>query len=406
MKVEHSCSQCGAPVLLEEADRLFTCTHCRVRLYLAGGRVAKYCLPSDPALREDELLYVPYWHVRGAHYSVFLTETKSRFLDVSRLAFTPSRMPVSLGMRAQAMTMRPAVDGVAGKFVRPDVPFGEMIGGAERMARAFGGGDRRARIYHRAFVGEAVSLIYAPVLADGDELIDAVLNRPYGDTGRGEGVDFSPLDDSGKWRVTFLPVVCPNCGWDMPGERKSEVLPCPSCNRVWQVEGRRFVELPFAAMEGEGDIALPFWKVEAEVEGVELESFSELAELANLPVNSRDEWREQKPAFWAPAFRTRPGLFLRLARQLSLRPPGEEMSARVPEGTLHPVTVGPAAAAESIKLTLADAAAPRRDILPLLGGLKITPRETKLVYLPFTTRGGDLVQKRYGISLRRNALRG
>ena len=81
------------------------------------------------------------------------------------------------------------------------------------------------------------------------------------------------------------------------------------------------------------------------------------------------------------------------------------MSARVPEGTLHPVTVGRAAALESIKLTLADAAAPRRDILPLLDGLKITLREKKLVYLPFTTRGGDLVQREYAISLRRNALR-
>jgi len=392
-------------VLLEETDRFFTCSHCRVRLCLAGGRVAKYCLPREPSLQGEDLLYVPYWHIRGAHYSVFLAETKSRFLDVSRLAFSPCRLPASLGMRAQTMTMRPAVKGVAGSFVRPDLPFGDMIAGAERTARAFGGGDRRATIYHRAFVGEAVSLVYAPVLPDGDGLIDAVLNRPLGGAGREGGTEFSPLDDSGKWRVTFLPAVCPNCGWDLPGERKSEVLPCPSCDRVWQVKGEGFVELPFAAMRGEGDTALPFWKIEAEVEGVKLESFADLAELTNLPVRLEDEWRARKPAFWAPAFRMRPGLFLRLARQLSLRPPGGKSSAKVPNGTLHPVTVGHEAAVESIKLTLAEAAVPRRDILPLLDGLKITLREKKLVYLPFTTRGGDLVQREYAISLRRNALR-
>jgi len=392
-------------VVVEESDRLFACTHCRVRLYLAGGRVGKYCLPCQPSLRDENLVYVPYWHVRGAHFSVFLTETKGRFLDVSRLAFTPARMPVSLGMRAQAMTMRPAVDGVSGDFVRPDLPFGDMIAGAERTARAFGGGDRRARIYHRAFVGEAASLVYVPVVLRGDELIDAVLDRPLGGAGHGEGTEFSPLDDSGKWRVSFLPVICPNCGWDMPGERKSEVLPCPSCDRVWSVEGGRFVELPFMALKGEGDIALPFWKVEVEVEGVKLESFADLAELANLPVATRPEWRERRPSFWAPAFRTRPGLFLRLARQLSLRPPDGEMTASLPAGTLHPVTVGQEAATASIKLTLADAVSPRRDILPLLEELKITLRERGLVYIPCSARGGDLVQEECAISLRRNSLR-
>ena len=48
-----------------------------------------------------------------------------------------------------------------------------------------------------------------------------------------------------------------------------------------------------------------------------------------------------------------------------------KQTARVPAGTLHPVTVGPAAAAESIRLTLADTVAPRSDILPLLAGLKV-----------------------------------
>ena len=81
------------------------------------------------------------------------------------------------------------------------------------------------------------------------------------------------------------------------------------------------------------------------------------------------------------------------------------MTAGLPSGTLHPVTVGQEAAAESIKLTLADAAAPRSDILPLLEDLKITLRKKKLVYIPCTVRGGDLVQEKCAISLRRNSLR-
>jgi hypothetical protein len=390
---------------MEESDRLFTCGHCRVRLYMAGGRVAKYCLPPGNFPENDELLSLPYWHIRGAYYSVCLEETRKKFVDTSLLAFSAARLPVSLGVRTQAMTLRPAVKGIEGAFVRPDVPFGDMIERAERTMLAFGGADRRARVFHRSFVGEAVSLIYTPVRIEEGRLIDAVLNRPFPSGGTQERGAFSPLEDKESWRVRFLPVVCPNCGWDMPGEKKSEILPCPNCQRVWQAGASGYTPVSFGTLKGEGDVHLPFWSVSVEADGVKLESYADLVELANLSILPRDEWRVRKPVFWAPAFRCRPGLFLRLSRQLSLRPPEGEEEVEVPQGALHPATVGHLAAVESIKLTLADAAAPRREILPVLERLAVKVLGRRLNFLPFRIRGGDLVQERTGMSLRRNALR-
>jgi hypothetical protein len=81
------------------------------------------------------------------------------------------------------------------------------------------------------------------------------------------------------------------------------------------------------------------------------------------------------------------------------------MAPRVPPGKIHPVTIDHEAALESVRLTLAELAVPRKDILPLLDGVKIKLLDRRLVYLPFTARGGDLTHEALGVSMRRNALR-
>jgi hypothetical protein len=393
--------------MLEEADRLFTCGHCRVRLYLAAGRVAKYFLPPHSSLRMEDLFFVPYWHLRGAHYSVHISATKSTFLDTSCLASSAPGLPVTLGVRAQAMAMRIAAEGVAGSFVRPTLAYDDMLSRTERTVRSFSGAGRRAGAYLTAFVGEAVSLIYTPVLPAARGLVDAVLNRPFAGSRTVSPEDFGPLEETGSRAVSFLPAICPECGWDMPGERRSQVLLCTNCDRAWQVEGGRFVPLSFVSMEGGGEEALPFWRVEVGIDGMKLDSYADLAELANLPRAVREEWQRRRPAFWAPAFRSRPRLFLRLARQLTVLAPKERsMAPRVPPGKIHPVTIDHEAALESVRLTLAELAVPRKDVLPLLDGVKIKLLDRRLVYLPFTARGGDLTHEALGVSMRRNALRG
>jgi len=392
--------------MLDEADRLLTCGHCRVRLYLAAGRVAKYFLPPHASLGMKDLFFVPYWHLRGAHYRVLFSGTESTFLDTSCRASSAPVLPVTLGVRAQAMAMRIAAEGVEGSFVRPTLPYGGMLSRTEGTVRAFSDAHGGAGAYLTSFVGEAVSLIYAPVLPESKGLVDAVLNRPFPGTKSVSPEDLGPLEDTGSWTVSFLPAICPECGWDMPGERQSQVLLCTNCDRAWQVEGGRFVPLSFGSIEGGGGEVLPFWRVEVGIDGVKLDSYADLAALANLPRAVRDEWHRRRPAFWIPAFRSRPRLFLRLARQLTVFAPGEEtLAPRVPPGKIHPVTVGYEAALESVRLTLAELAVPRKNVLPLLEGVKVKLLDRRLVYLPFTARGGDLMQEELGLSMRRNALR-
>src|SRR5262245_13627888 len=59
LRVEHRCSQCGAPALLEDTDRLFQCGFCRVKLCLLPGDGFRYLLP--PNITGADILYFPYW---------------------------------------------------------------------------------------------------------------------------------------------------------------------------------------------------------------------------------------------------------------------------------------------------------------------------------------------------------
>lgn len=63
----------------------------------------------------------------------------------------------------------------------------------------------------------------------------------------------------------FRPLVCPNCGWDLPIRPDDCIFFCSSCNKAWQIRGSLLSEVPFIVagvegMEKYGTIQhLPFW---------------------------------------------------------------------------------------------------------------------------------------------------
>jgi predicted RNA-binding Zn-ribbon protein involved in translation (DUF1610 family) len=404
--VEHPCPQCGAPVILEEADRLISCGHCRVSLYFYGGMVFRYYLPPLPAVGEEPL-FVPYWHLRGAFFCLESFEVRGSIRDVSMKAAGPAAVPPTLGLRAQAMKLKLAGPGVKGRFLRPAFGAAELVSKVVSLPGARDGPVPRV-IYH-TFIGETTSLIYAPLYLRGGKVFDAVLDRPWGTLGEGEEESLKEFDDPSSWEAAFLPALCPNCGWDLPGGRKSVALICGNCSRGWQAVGGAFRPLDYGVQvveEGGDRVYLPFWRMEAGIEGLELVSFADLARLANLPRTIRKEWEERALEFWAPAFRVRTNVFLRLARQLTSTPLDLRVEERVPGNSeLFPATLVMREALESVKITLAGMAARKREIFPLLPAVKVRLRRTSLVYLPFAVRGGDFIQEEYGVSFRRNALR-
>ena len=99
--IEHQCPQCGAPAIMEETDRLFTCEFCRVKSYLVAEDVFRYLLPSQ-APESKNLLYFPYWRFKGMLFSCAGSGIAHKFVDVSHQAVLSHLFPNSLGLRSQA----------------------------------------------------------------------------------------------------------------------------------------------------------------------------------------------------------------------------------------------------------------------------------------------------------------
>ena len=70
---------------------------------------------------------------------------------------------------------------------------------------------------------------------------------------------------------------------------------------------------------------LPFWRIKAGVSGIDLDSYADLVKIANLPKAMQENWNDVPFYFWAPAFKIRPKVFLRLANNVTLAQPRERL---------------------------------------------------------------------------------
>ncbi|MBI5582708.1 MAG: hypothetical protein HY892_02690, partial [Deltaproteobacteria bacterium] len=153
-QIEQGCPQCGAPVTLDETDRLLACPFCRTRLYLVPEGHFRYYIPPA-AGAEGELFYIPYWRLRGSCFSVSASGVTNRFVDTSALAADLPNLPFSLGLRPQALKLRFVSPATEGRFIRPGRPALQVIPGLSEKPRGF---------FLQRFIGETVSLINAPLL--------------------------------------------------------------------------------------------------------------------------------------------------------------------------------------------------------------------------------------------------
>ena len=121
--VEHRCTQCGAPIILEETDRFFTCPFCRVRICLTTKEFFRYYL-LPPEKTTEEMFYVPYWRVRGMVFSCDEElEVKSSVVDATHCGFGLGIYPESLGLRPQALKLRFATPESGKSFPEPSITF-------------------------------------------------------------------------------------------------------------------------------------------------------------------------------------------------------------------------------------------------------------------------------------------
>ncbi|HEY2932311.1 MAG TPA: hypothetical protein VGK99_11250 [Acidobacteriota bacterium] len=67
--------------------------------------------------------------------------------------------------------------------------------------------------------------------------------------------------------IGLRPLVCPNCGWNLPVKAEDILFYCAQCKRIWQVEGKQLYEIAFDVAEVQDSsfaMHLPFWDFQAD----------------------------------------------------------------------------------------------------------------------------------------------
>jgi hypothetical protein len=296
------------------------------------------------------------------------------------------------------------------RFVTPDTP-GRFLKPTLDNQKIFGAFDQRfgrslpRPILHQAHIGETLSLIYSPFYVK-DKLYDAILDKPLsGALPREFNLDDFPATDP-RGHIDFVSTLCPNCGWDLEGERDALVLRCKNCNSTWYPVGKKLKQMKFAHVPGsaENTTYLPFWRIRAELSGLELNSYADLIKVANLPKAVQNDWHDIIFRFWIPAFKVRPRIFLRLASQVTIVQPQDDILPRLPDRRIHPSNLPVEEAIECLKLTLASFMKPRKTLTEKLPEINVTAKSFTLVYLPFNEEHHEFIHPDYQIAINKNVM--
>ena len=398
--VEHKCPQCGAPVELDETDHLLKCPYCGVRNFLFAPDYFRYELPHKAPGRD--LIYAPYLRFKGNAYTCHGCTIGHRVVDITHVGLPFNGIPVSLGLRPQALKMKFVTPNSEGSFLKFTLKASDILAKASKLSNNLS----NETVYHRAYIGETLSIIYFPFFIEKNRLFDAVLNRPMRAIPGDQDVFGSAVRKKQAWKLTFIATLCPKCGWNLEGERDSVVLTCENCESAWEASKGRFVPVSFTSVPGEGDetVYLPFWRTSVKGKGIKIDSFADFIRITNQPRVVGKEWEKEEMRFWSPAFKIRPKIFLKLSKTFTISQKRFETKGRVPQKNLYPVTLPRTEAIQAVKTILADATLNKGKFLPLLPKIGFDVLDSDLVYLPFTDTGHEMIQQQMGLSINKNSL--
>jgi hypothetical protein len=402
-RIDYQCPQCGGPITLEETDRFFICGFCRVRLYITSRGPFQYCLaPKD---KKDGLIYIPYWRFKGIVYTVRKAKIYHRILDTTRIAAPFNKLPFALGVRPQTQHLKFATGKMDGEFIQQSVPLSAILTNMENQISELGVDVASRDTFEKAYIGETVSIIYAPYRKTGDFLTDAIhtkyihkLDQP---------LETPPISDKvDRWSPKFLPAMCPECGWDLSGERESCVFVCGNCAIAWasSLAGFKKVALGVSLQQGDNVTYIPFWRIRPKITGVEITSYADLVRFANLPRVIQPQWESTPLVLWAPAFKIHPSVFLRLGGMLTTSFSGDVNNENLKLGSVYPVTLPQEEAVESLKIIFASLMVSKRKNYARLPDIHITAQESELILLPFVSRGNELIYEKQNIAIQKVAL--
>lgn len=333
-------------------------------------------------------------------------EVGHKIVDATWRGIDEEKLPVSLGLRPQAMKLMPVVAATEGRFVKNTVPAKSAFAHAAMIADPLSG-KRDKDVYHRSFIGETLSHIYQPCYLHEGIVYDAVINIPLC---QGHMIERHMGDaDSSKisWEPQFISTICPECSSPLSGERDSLVLHCRNCQSLWQESSKKFQPLSWQVVESDDSSAqyLPFWKITFSTAGRALKSFGDYLRYTNQPVVVTEKYNLLPLSFWIPAFKVNPKAFLQAAAQLTIS------QWRIPLGSRrdiihdHPVTLGQNEAVQALKSVLAATTLNKRNVLPFLPQMTIVDPRCELTYLPFASHPHEFVQEHTSATILAAALR-
>lgn len=396
-QIEQQCPQCGAPIILAETDFILSCQFCRTSVYLAAKDHYRYFIPPAREIKE-EIFFLPYWRLKGLSYSLEDMNISSRFFDANLLALNASTLPRSLGLRPQVLKLKFVGSEVDGTFFAPNHDARNVLFCSPKTL------DKGAAI-QKIFIGETISIIYAPFYCAHGYIYDAVLEKKLLPPVPEEEIKKIPAAAQ-RWNLNFIPLLCPQCGADMPADKSSLVLFCSNCHTAWTSTGNGFEKINFS-LSGESSSEacyLPFWRLKARIEGLQLDSYADLIRIANLPKAPSAKWENAPFYFWAPAFKINPAAFLRWCKQMTVTYREEEIKAVIPRQAIYPVTLPVTEAAESFLITLAGLTADKKRPRQLLSALKFTLEAALLVLEPFAVHKKELIHAKSGLGIDKTAL--
>lgn len=381
---------------LEETDRIFSCPFCQVRLFIHAQGPFQYYLP--PRIDHPGTpIFVPYWRFRGNVFVLGLHDTQHKIVDSSILAAPQAMLPPSLGLRTQAMTLRFVEPTTIGRFLPPGLKSTDF---KSRLLKATPGLAAMSDPKLTACVGDTLSLVYQPVFQD-QGLIDGI-------TGEHLGPGTINVEDllQPETSLHFSSTLCPQCGWDLAGDKQSLIQTCQHCDTAWEPgpDGGTPVTPHFLHTDSTPDLYLPFWNVRFRAKGFRLQTWADLVRLTNLP-RALLPWMETTAfSFRIPAFKIRPELFLNLSARVSLFQPSAPELETLPRIPLHPVTLPKEEAFHSLPVVLGRLTPARKNLFPIIHNGSFVPVEASIEYVPVVEAADEYVQPEMNMAIQKNAL--
>ncbi len=382
---------------IHETDTLLECPWCGVRQFLDAGH-ARYILPHKEI--QGELIHVPYLRIKGSLFTCDDTGVHHRIIDTTVNATTIHALPLTLGVRPQAMTLQFASDAMATTYLKHRMKWQDVVHNDVPVQP-----KKRRPILHQEWIGETVSTIYQPLILQDGLVLDGVTGDKLAKLPQGDDILGPVRMATLGWHPTLLPTLCPHCGWDMESDHASVIHCCPNCDRAWRYRNGQFSQVNFATVRSRqpDPTYLPFWRMHVDFEGIEIKSLADFIRRTNIPRVIKAEWEDEPVAFYCPAFKIRPTIFLRVASQLTAAHQPIEAEHVLPKQAI-PVSLPAAEAEEAIKLILAHSAVAKRNIMPLLPDISVARVETTLLFLPFFDNGYELCQEELNVVINKQIL--